>query len=182
MDLFKIAWRLQSFTSSTLLSRDPTVALEARTLDAEAVPTMVAITLDFSGIMRPSSVTLSSCKLDSSSSCCPTSAHRTVVGTCVDAGPDTSCPMNLELFYSAFSSHNQPYFIFLLAFSVSIINTFSLTNVLFMQIKLMSNTMEIGGRSESTTILNQTKLSYTTYNNIRSNKLIGSSFLAYLLF
>ncbi|KAL7483144.1 hypothetical protein ACHAW6_008854 [Cyclotella cf. meneghiniana] len=116
MDLFKIAWRLQSFTSSTLLSRDPTIALEARTLDAEAVPTMSAITLDFSGIMRPSSVTLSSCKLDSSSSSCPTSAHRTVVGTCVDAGPDTSCPMNFELFCSALSSHNQPYFIFPTAF------------------------------------------------------------------
>lgn len=116
MDLFKIAWRLQSFTSSTLLSRDPTVALQASSLDTEAVPTMSAITLDFSGIMRPSSVTLSSCKLDSSSSSCPNSAHRTFLGTCVDAGPDTSCPMNFELFCSALSSRNQPHFVSPLSF------------------------------------------------------------------
>lgn len=38
MDLFKIAWRLQPFISSTLLTEALTVALQARTLDVEASP------------------------------------------------------------------------------------------------------------------------------------------------
>lgn len=38
MDLFKIAWRLQPFVSSTLLTEALAVALQARTLDVEASP------------------------------------------------------------------------------------------------------------------------------------------------
>lgn len=38
MDLFKIAWRIQPFISSTLLIEALTAALQARTLDVEASP------------------------------------------------------------------------------------------------------------------------------------------------
>ncbi|KAL3787488.1 hypothetical protein HJC23_001138 [Cyclotella cryptica] len=54
MDLFKIAWRLQPFLSSTLLAEALAVALQARTLDVEASPYDVS---DYVGLCWSNDVT-----------------------------------------------------------------------------------------------------------------------------
>ena len=70
MDLFKIAWRLQPFISSTLLVEALTLALQSRTLDVEASPYDVSgyLGLEWSsandGVMHYETVQLDAVKIE----------------------------------------------------------------------------------------------------------------------